>query len=269
MSAAEVHSVKLPEMRRFFAAISDQIGSLPSGPAPELPIRERDLEQFFDAVSRRLKLAERQQRHTDRRLATGFNVFDLIEPDENRLSDILAWLLDPNGSHGQGGIFLALLLKKLGFRSETASRIKATVQREAPTFGIKKYRRRMDVLVEAKRRLIAIENKVDAMEQTDQVKDYLDHLRRCRRSGQSALIYLTPDARPPESLSASAIDRHRQRGELYLWSYQKDLLPWLDGCWHLCEAEKIRSFLSDFMHYIRSSLKRGTDAEADTTSHED
>jgi hypothetical protein len=34
------------------------------------------------------------------RLATGFNVFHLIEPDENKLSDILAGLLDPKGSHG-------------------------------------------------------------------------------------------------------------------------------------------------------------------------
>ena len=49
-----------------------------------------------------------------RRLAPDFNVFDFIAPDELRLSSILAWLLDPAGSHSQGNLFLVELLREFG-----------------------------------------------------------------------------------------------------------------------------------------------------------
>jgi hypothetical protein len=49
----------------------------------------------------------------ERKQAGRFNVFAFIEPDENRLSDILADLLDPRGSHGQGDGFLRLFADKL------------------------------------------------------------------------------------------------------------------------------------------------------------
>ena len=139
-----------------------------------------ELEHFFASVNHRVELAETQQRRIDKRRATGFNVFHLIEPDENKLSDILADLLDPKGDHGQGDLFLRLLFKQLGLGSDAKLTKNATVQREAPTHGILKYRRRMDVFVEAGA-LLVIENKLDSLEQRDQVKDYLEHLQRCTR----------------------------------------------------------------------------------------
>ena len=155
-----------------------------------------ELEHFFAAVNHAVERAEAQQRRIDKRLATGFNVFHLIEPDENKLSDILADLLDPKGDHGQGDLFLRLIFKQLGLGAHAKLTKNATVQREAPTHGIQKYRRRMDVFVEAGA-LLAIENKLDSPEQRDQVKDYLEHLQQCARGRQTRLIYLTPDGRPP------------------------------------------------------------------------
>src|SRR5207237_4404982 len=121
-------------------------------------------EHFFDTINHRVELAEAQQRRIDKRRATGFNVFHLIEPDENKLSDILADLLDPKGGHGQGDLFLRLLFKQLGLGSNPKLTKNATVQREAPTHGILKYRRRIDVFVEAAA-LLVIENKLDSLEQ--------------------------------------------------------------------------------------------------------
>jgi hypothetical protein len=66
-------------------------------------------------LSRQVENVEGQQRRLDRKQATGFNVFDFIDPDENKLSDVLAWLLDPKGSHGQGDVFLPQLFEHLGF----------------------------------------------------------------------------------------------------------------------------------------------------------
>lgn len=53
------------------------------------PVEQPQLSQFFNDVDRQLKLAERRQQGIDKLKATKFNVFDLIEPDENKLSDIL------------------------------------------------------------------------------------------------------------------------------------------------------------------------------------
>src|SRR5205823_11569879 len=126
---------------------------------------------FFTTMQRHVERSQRKQRRIDRRSATAFNVFKLIEPDENRLSDIIADLLEPNGTHGQGELFLRLLCEQLGPRCTIKLSKSPTVQREAPTFGILKFRRRIDILVDTDD-LIAIENKVNSPEQADQVKDY-------------------------------------------------------------------------------------------------
>ena len=213
-----------------------------------------EMDEFFAGVTSRVD----EQRRRDRHEATGFNVFHLIEPDENKLSDILAGLLDPQGAHGQGDTFLRLLLQQLNFEvKDHAITAEATVQREAPTHGIEKYRRRMDVLVEAGF-LVAIENKVDSLEQPDQVKDYIEHLHYCTRNNDrpNALIYLTPNGRAPDSLDLVSLKKHKECRRLHCWSYQRELRGWLEQCGKQCEAEKIRHFLSDFIAYIDSDLNR-------------
>ncbi len=248
------------ELHQFFADIASQLdlNGAHLSPGSSRPLADRrEMEKFFVEVNDRVTLAETRQRRLDKRLATNFNVFDLIEPDENKLSDILASLLDPNGDHGQGDVFLRLLFERTGVGSDAKLTEGAKVQREAPTHGILKYRRRMDVLVEAGA-LLAIENKVDSQDQRDQVKDYLGHLLYCAEGRQisSTLIYLTPDGRQPGSLEPEMVKQYRQSGRLNCWSYQVELRAWLEACRRECEAERIRDFISDFIRYIRSALKR-------------
>ncbi len=135
--------------------------------------------------------------------------------------------------------------------------MKAKVQREAPTFGIQKYRRRMDLLVEAGAWLV-IENKVDSLEQPGQVKDYLEHLQRCTQRGtiQSTLIYLTPNGRSPQSLLPAMLKKHTENGRLHCWSYQSELRKWLEACVAIAKPQKIKIFLTAFIGYIESELKR-------------
>jgi hypothetical protein len=275
--------VNRSELERFFADISPRIELAKTDLAhasyrPPLERREleqdpRELPRFFADVNYRVHLTETLKRQLDERLATGFNVFDLIEPDENRLSDVLAGLLDPNGNHGQGDLFLRLLLERLGLGIDAKLRTKdATVRREAPMRGTWKDHRRMDVFVNA-RVLLAIENKVDSPEQQDQVGDYLVDLERrspCPPGQpiQNTLIYLTPDRRSPESLNDSELEKHQKSGRLHCWSYQDDLYPWLEDCRRDCEAQKIRDFLSDFIAYIESHLKCESEANQEKQDNE-
>ena len=236
------------ELEEFFTNIDSRINSTDtssrdssSGVSPA----QTDIKRYFGAISDQIQSADVKQRRLDKRQATGFNVFALIEPDENKLSDIIASLLDPKSNHGQGDLFLRLLFKELSIESFIGATNEAPVQREAPTHGILKYRRRIDVFVEAGA-LLAIENKVDALEQLDQVKDYLDHLRYCTRHNrkQTTLIYLTPNGRRPETLDDTQFIKAQQCGELHCWSYQANLCDWLKACRHQCAAGKIRHFLS-------------------------
>lgn len=260
------------EIEQFFAGVSSRMepaeAPLAHG-SSRAPLARRELVRFFSAISHRAELADANQCRMDRRLAAAFNVFDLIEPDENKLSDILAGLLDPNGAHGQGDLFLRLLLKHAGFGSHARLARNATVQREAPTHGILKFRRRMDVFVEAGV-LLAIENKVDSLEQPDQVRDYLDHLHAYarRRRVRSTLIYLTPDGRPPTSLRPSELTKHLAGGSLHCWSYQRELRAWLEDCCRGCQAQRIRGFLSDLIAYVDRAMKRGSEMNQEVATDE-
>jgi len=253
-SAASSQPVSLPELRKFFAGIGLRL-ELPE-PGPNSP-SPKDLEEFLAAISVHIAQAEEQQRELDRKEATRFNVFDLIEPEENKLSDVLKLLLDPRGSHGQGDLFLRLLLQQLGFSPDHLRTASARAHREAPAQVVSNQRRYIDVLVESGV-LLAIENKVDAPDQPKQVKDYLGYLARRATSArqQYSLIYLTPDCHTPDSLDALELQAARQERRLHCWSYQRELRAWLDLCRDNCEAPKIRHFLSDFISYIETDLHR-------------
>jgi len=247
------------QLRQFFAGISPHLKLADS--QPYCPTAD-ELSQFISTIGKRIDQVEKEQQELDRLEATRFNVFDLIEPDENKLSDVLQILLDPKGSHGQGDLFLKLLLSKIGFGAHELCTTDARIRREVPTDAIANRRRRIDLLIEAGV-LVAIENKVDAGEQVDQVKDYLDHLAKCTTVKQQPymLIYLTPDRRLPESVCTTSAGAVGTNGRLCCWSYQSELLTWLELCREKCRAEKIRYLLADFAAYIKTVLRRDTQLE--------
>jgi hypothetical protein len=261
MRASTTPQVEISDISAFFG----ELESFPcqeekAPPGNSIAATESELTQFLTDVGIRLERVNTKLRRIDRKLATGFNVFRLIEPSENRLSDIIADLLDPKGSHGQSETFLRLLFQRLSLPAAKDLRDIARVEREAPTHGIAKYRRRIDVLVDA-RALVAIENKVDSVEQDDQVRDYLEHLRISARSRslKATLIYLTPTGRYPKSLPGGTVRELLRDGSLHCWNYHGEFRAWLEECHRSCEAERIRNFLSDFISYIESALVRESD----------
>jgi hypothetical protein len=170
---------------------------------------------------------------------------------------VLAFLLNPKETHGQSDLFLRRMFSQLGLVADAKHTQHATVRREAATDRILNSCRRMDILVEAGA-LLAIENKIDSAEQQKQVKDYLEHLDQCIHDGsvRAALIYLSPNGRPPESVSQSEIETLTATGKLHCWSYHDQLRQWLDRCQQACAAPRIRAFLTDLMAYIEAQYQR-------------
>ncbi len=260
-------TVNRAALEQFFADVSSRLDRVEQAPADA--VNRIQLDSFFRVVGHSLAASEKSRLRLDKKLASGFNVFHFIEPDENRLSDVLAFLLNPKGTHGQGNLFLRLMLIQLGLEATGQQTRHASVRREASTDRILNSRRRMDILVEAGT-VLAIENKIDSAEQLDQVKDYLEHLHHCTRSGsiQAALIYLSPNGRPPESVSQSEIATLTASGKLHCWSYHDELRQWLDSCRQQCAAQRINAFLSDLMAYIEAEYQREPIYSSETKDYE-
>jgi len=69
---------------------------------------EQRLNQFFSVIREKRKAFADNYAYFAPKLAPRFNCFDFINPDENKLSEVLAELLDPKGTHAQGDVFLRL-----------------------------------------------------------------------------------------------------------------------------------------------------------------
>ena len=206
------------------------------------------LDNFFSVLHPELQSYRETKRYMDRFLSTDFNVFNRIEHKENPLSDIIADLLNPDGSHGQQRIFLNAFLRQINTNGGLLEQ-PCKVRRESFFFQNESDRGRIDILVTFDSGFrIGIENKLGTGEGDDQLLRYRDALDRVS-NGQFRLIYLTPDGGPPDSISPEEENR------LLLRSYRSDFLEWLRECVQLCESDKFRWFLRDFMDYIPTMIE--------------
>lgn len=205
------------------------------------------LDNFYAVLKPKLQNYWEMKRYMDRFLSTDFNVFDRIKPKENALSDIIADLLNPAGSHGQQRIFLNAFLRRINTNGGLLEQ-PCEVHREF-YFTNKSDSGKIDILVTFDSDFrIGIENKWETGEGNDQLRKYRDYLNKVS-NGQFCLIYLTPDGREPDSISP------KDENRLLLMSYRSHILEWLRECCQLCESDKFRWFLRDFMDYILTRIE--------------
>ena len=219
-----------------------------------------DLESFFGHLDYRLKLHEKMNAAVQPLLATKFNVFDFIIPDENKLSDILACLLNPQGEHAQGGVFLEGFLHFVCDKKfNTIDAGPVVVTREERTGLIERNRRRIDILIDIEGFMpqdnlgVGIENKPWAGEQPEQMSDYLKQLRG-KYGDQFKLIYFSPTGEEPESIPQNIRLKLQQSGHLVCASYVPTLLNWLEFCETSATSDKVRWFIRDFYGYLYSQF---------------
>ena len=225
-----------------------------------------EYERFFAGLAPRLKMARALESELDRKLAQRFNVLDYLRDDELGLSRIIADLLDPDGRHGQGTLFLRTLLASVERLKDTprwpdldGSRISVVVERRIAT------NRRLDISVQilgtdGETYCLAIENKPFAGDQENQVKDYLEYLggEYCERF---LLIYISPTGGGPSewSILKTELDEWKSRFAIMpYWGGQEEqadefdafriphsLADWLGECRKNCEVDRLRWFLRD------------------------
>jgi hypothetical protein len=217
--------------------------------------------ELFAAAKPALVAADHEWQEVAVKDAPDFRALSLLNPDENGLSDILAELLDPRASHGQGETFLNLFSSRCGSVGKHP-KDRVTVHRESCTVFIANQRRRIDLLIDGGMWGIGIENKPWAGEQKDQLQDYADDLEK--RFGKNfLLIRLTG-----QDVDATSMDPARQKqlsaqGKFASWRYAVDLIAWVSECRQHCQAPRVATFLDEFSRYITVEFLTATNPRAD------
>ncbi len=228
--------------------------------------------RFFESLVFKYKIFREVKKQVDRYLASDFNLVGIMNPDEERISNIIALLLDPEGGHGQGKIFLAKFLEMLSknFQERLPGKLedlekliscRVRVEREVEAQG------RLDIKVrflanEKPYFVVGIENKPWAGDQMKQLKRYSESLKD-EMDNDFVLLFISGDGRLPSEYSISNGERRslERDGKLLCSGYRSFLLPWLEACYKECESEKVRWFLKDFANWILDNFEVGVSNE--------
>ena len=183
-------------------------------------------------------------------LAPNFNVLDFLKTTENGLSSIIGFLLDAKGTHAQGGLFLENFMKQEFLAENPKFGGDISVTTNFPT----EEGRYIDIVLHDNNFYLGIENKKWAKDQENQLIDYSNDLNE-RSNGNYLLIYLTPDGHKPSDLSIAAdeFDKLSGKNQLKLVSYGQ-IIEWLKQANPLCQSERVRHFVNDFIAYINSEI---------------
>jgi hypothetical protein len=182
------------------------------------------------------------------RTAPDFTPFQFVRTDELGLSQIVRWLFDPNGSHGQRGLFLRAFLEEIIGSSDFSDMVcdRAEVRCEVATTFHGQENRRIDILIQTEDHCLAIENKPWAQWQEAQISAYLDDISQHYPNAEKRRIVALKGwigTTPPEQL---AVER---RGELIDTDWPA-FTEMLRGTIPACEAESVRRFLEQFCNHL-------------------
>ena len=238
--------------------------------------RKSEIDHFFSTIQTKCDSYAHFMRLYESSLAPRFNLFDFIGPNENKLSEIIAFFLDPKASHGQGNVFLRIFLDMIGrtegkeqddkpmrkfleaFEDNLNGTVKATLTLEKATDLIETSQRRIDIELNIGNIGLAIENKPWACDQIDQISDYNKQLLKRYGENRYLLIYLSGTGEPPSEDSVAEKEREAltSSGHLKILSY-REFITCVNRFKKDCRSERVRCFLQDFEDYLRIQFEGG------------
>lgn len=189
-----------------------------------------------------------------------FNIFKLlrVETEEVRThSAMLAMLLNPEGMHEQGNIFLKLFLEQFAITFIDADLVEVFVERST-NFG------RIDILMQDNRKnIVLIENKIYAKDQPNQLWRYYQYAKSQPNVENIKLFYLTLWGYEPseDSLKGTKDNEKLSDGAYECISYESNIIQWLEQCQE--KAHKLpllRETIAQYIHLIKFLTNQNTNA---------
>lgn len=183
------------KLELFFKKFRD-LPSIEEVPEQPLFVDSNKLEIFFNSFDDAL-----EPMREARKKGLSVNVWKAAGLGENevRNSQILKWLLDYRGDHGQGNKILVELLKLLELlpqRFQNYSLERYSTIAECCPLGNQESR--VDIEIDADEFLLFIEIKINATEGKDQLQRYIDIAQAKAKKRDWLVVYLTKDGKLPE-----------------------------------------------------------------------
>ena len=228
----------------------------------EIKLQKEDFEKLFMAISKGYMAAKAE---ADRQRAMGkhdyniFTLFHYFSDEVNLHSNFIASLLDPNGDHYKGDLFLKLFLETCGIDDFSIDTSTATVFKEF---------KHIDIYISDGKKHIILENEVYAKDQPTQIARYIETIKDegAKESDRVkdedlCVLYLHPDGKLPDNQSFG--DYHAKLlGEnpsikFKVISYGKEILEWIDKCKNeVSNITDLNVFLSQYKDVIEMIYDR-------------
>jgi len=220
-------------------------------------------------------LRELSEKIKEHHASNDYNIFKALELQNNETflhSNFIASLLDPNGIHNQSLYFLEKFLAQIKLITKHSIIITEStsikIRKEYPLGDIHippKYNKpsggRLDLLININDKyLIAIENKIFAIDQPYQLARYYNSLQEKFPDCIVLLFYLTPTGKPPCPNSIS----QTKEGEIklninkdfYILSYKEHILNWLNETIIQLSDNRLKDIVEQYITIINELIKR-------------
>ena len=223
---------------------------------------KEDFEKLFMAMSKGYMAAKAE---ADRQRAMGkhdYNIFTLFHgfSDEVNLhSNFIASLLDPNGDHYKGDLFLKLFLETCGIDDFSIDTSRATVFKEF---------KHIDIYISDGKKHIILENKVYAKDQPTQIARYIETIIQNKDAEDEDIyvLYLHPDGDLPKEYSLGDYKTNQDETKLVkkgstinfkVISYEDEISNWIDKCKNeVSNITDLNVFLSQYKDVIEMIYNR-------------
>lgn len=192
-----------------------------------------------------------------------FNMFEILGLTKNEVrlhSNFIAYLLNPNASHGQGTIYLDLFLKMISNKIKSPQTkndaIEIKLDSKSTRVSVEYYigkktdeeGGRIDIIcIDRNNNMIIIENKIHAPDQKNQLSRYNNYNKN------AVLIYLDLFGNNPTNDSLG--DKEISELNLIILSYENDIIQWLELC--IKESYQLPLIRESVFQYL-STIKKLT-----------
>lgn len=207
------------------------------------------LDKLFEDVKKFIEVYESEVKKT----GEGFNLFHILGLTTNEVrshTTFLCMLLNPDGVHGQGEVFLKIFLRNLEKRFVEDWKLnhfnqngKAIVKKEKSIGLINQEVNEggnVDLIItNNKNQAIIIENKINAGDQKNQLYRYYNYGKRFKDGFE--LLYLTLEGRIACELSKGGILNENDYKRI---SYSDDILNWLEECIQIVKEKHLLLYTS-------------------------
>jgi len=193
------------------------------------------------------------------------NIFSIlgIGRMEIRHSNFLAWLLNPNGSHGLGNKFLIRVLRDLALDNKNdlsiteISKLKfdyVDVKREHSTDKGKKIDILLVLTSENKKLVLCIENKIDSTDSDKQLSDYKKYIDDTYQDDkyEKVFVYLTPNGDVPNA--------DKVKDDWHTYSYRENIIEHLEDILKIPINSTVFLYISDYLSTLKNEIMSKNDS---------